>query len=58
MSSNMVLYRVKKQLKLLQLDQEYEDVTDQEYHNLLKRYLKNMNNASQDIRDAARRLED
>jgi len=54
----MVLYSVKKQLKLLQLDQEYEDVTDQEYHNLLKRYLKNMNNAAQDIRDAARRLED
>ena len=54
----MVLYRVKKQLKLLQLEQEYEDITDEEYHNLLKRYLKNMNNASQDIRDAARRLED
>lgn len=58
MSSNMVLYRVKKQLKLLQLEQEYEDITDEEYHNLIKRYVKNMNNAKQDLIDIAKRLED
>jgi len=54
----MVLYRVKKQLKLLQLEQEYEDITDEEYHNLIKRYVKNMNNAKQDLIDIAKRLED
>jgi len=58
MSSNMVLYRVKKELKLLQLEQEYEDITDEEYHNLIKRYVKNMNNAKQDLIDIAKRLED
>jgi hypothetical protein len=58
MNGNMLLNRVKKQIKLLQLEQEYEDITDEEYHNLIKRYVKNMNNAKQDLIDIAKRLED
>ena len=39
-------------------DDDGIDVNDEEYHNLLKRFIKNTNNAKQDIIDAAKRLED
>ena len=48
----------KKQSYVLQLEEKYEDVQDSEYHSLLKRYIKNTNNAAQDIIDAAKRLEE